>query len=392
MFFSPRKENKGGWLKKIFALGVVFFLSFVIVGYMTTMTPENRLSSNVISKWTSDINGSIFLHLLWMENRALKHHYEEEVQYDTLSKSMFHLLTSIKPNDFRSLLGNELPGFSRYDRDILIAGEGTNFTNLPVESTFPLEDVLEERQALYDEATEETKEQEDSTEETEQEQEELKNAVFIYNTHNRESFLPHLPDVTDRDLAHHGEVNVTKVSEQLKEELAKHGIGSVVDDTDIIGEVLVENDWEYWQSYRASRDVVTEAFQQHGELQYAFDIHRDSIPRESTTKEIEGEPHARIMFVIGEDNPAFEENYQLAESLHNGLEEKYPGLSRGVVQQGGASNDGIYNQDLSTNLLLLEVGGVDNTLDESYRSIKKLAEIFSNHYWDAEAVQGNEGG
>src|SRR5690606_32887968 len=155
----------------------------------------------------SDINSSIYLHLLGMENRAFMHVYEEENQSKTIINTMFQLVTSIKPNDFRSLLGNELPGFSRYDREILIAGEGTDYTNLPVESSFPLEDVLEERQAVY----EDDKEENGSEIEPPKNKEELENVVFIYNTHNRESFLPHLPDVTDPDLAHHREVNITKV-------------------------------------------------------------------------------------------------------------------------------------------------------------------------------------
>ena len=381
MFYS--KNNRSfGRVRKLLALAASFFLIFVIVGYMTTTPPANRLSSSMISKWTSDIDGSVFLNLLGMENRALMLHYEEHNQLHTLSKSLFQLVTSIKPQDFRSLLGNELPGFSRYDREILIAGEGTDYSNLPVESSFPLEDVLEERQAVYEE-------KEETEEAPPEEAEDLQDTVFIYNTHNREAFLPHLPDVDDSNLAHHGEINITKVSERMKEDLAKKGIGAIVDDTDIIGEVLLDRGWEYWKSYDASREVVAEAFSQHGDLKYAFDIHRDSMPRDVTTKEVNGEIYARIMFVIGQDNPSFQKNFELAESLHNKLEEKYPGLSRGVVPQGGANNNGVYNQDLSENLLVLEIGGVDNTLEETYRTVQALVDVFSDHYWEAEAVQGN---
>ena len=381
MFSFKRNHTPIRWINKILALAISLLLIFLLIGHLTTMNPANRVSSNLISNWTSDIDGLIFLHLLAMENRSLMTFYEEENQFGNFAKTLFQFVTSIKPNDFRSLLGNELLGFSRFDREILIAGEGTDYTNLPVESTFPLEDVLEEREAVFEE-------EEKEDEEVEEEQVELKNAVFIYNTHNRESFLPHLPDGDKPDRAQHSEVNITKISERLKEDLAKKGIGAIVDDTDIIGEMLVERGWEYWQSYQASREVVTEAFQQHQELEFAFDLHRDGIAREHTTKEINGEDYARIMFVIGEDNPSFKENFQLAESLHHLLEEKYPGISRGVIPQGGASNNGIYNQDLSDNILLLEIGGVENTLEEAYRTMEAFAEAFSEYYWDAEAVQG----
>lgn len=370
----------------------VFLVSLVIlfflIGFMTAGSSSYRLSSNAITNWTNDIDSSVFLRLLGMENRALLLVHEEENSFRSLSSTLFHLTTSIKPNDFRSLLGNELPGFSIFDTEILIAGEGTDYTNLPVESSFPLEDVLEDREAVYEEGDEEAGEREGSPEQGETKE----NVVFIYNTHNRESFLPHLPGISDPDSAHHDEVNITMVSKRLQQALAEKGIGAIVDETDIIGEVLVEKGWEYWQSYHASREVVSAALTEHKELQFTFDLHRDSIARELTTKNINGEDYARVMFVIGVDNPDSQKNTQLAKTLHEALEAKYPGLSRGVVPQGGAGNNGVYNQDLSENALLLEIGGIGNTLEEAYRTAEAIAEVFSDYYWDAEAVQGNGGG
>lgn len=369
--------------KKMFIL-TIFVICIVLLLLSTWNQTKYRMSSSLISSWTSDVDPTIFFHLLTMENRALRVAAEESSPFESLPSSLFHLVTSVKPNDFRSLLGNELPGFSIYDTEILIAGEGTDFTNLPVESSFPLEDVLEEREASYEE--EQSKEKKENPANEEQ-----RKVVFIYNTHNRESFLPHLPEVTNPNLAHHGEVNITLVSERSKQSLQEKGIGAIVDETDIIGEVLVQNKWEYWQSYQASRELVSEAFAQHKDLRYAIDIHRDGIPRDLTTKAIDGENYAKVMFVIGNENPAFKKNFQLAEDLHNRLEEKYPGISRGAVPQGGAGKNGVYNQDLTENALLLEIGGVGNTLEETYRTIDVIAEVFSEYYWDAEAVQGSGG-
>ena len=42
-----------------------------------------------------------------------------------------------------------------------------------------------------------------------------------------------------------------------------------------------------------------------------------------------------------------------------------------------------------SNAMLIEVGGVDNTLDELYNTIDVLTEAFSKYYWnDAEKVNG----
>lgn len=386
MSFHYKQQYKNKLPKKMGVFLVSLVVVFVLIGFMTAGNSSYRPSSNAITNWTNDIDSSIFLRLLGMENRALLLVHEEDNSFRSLSSTLFHLTTSVRPNDFRSLLGNELPGFSTFDTEILIAGEGTDYTNLPVESSFPLEDVLEDREAVYEEE-DETEEKEDTPEQSEM----TENVVFIYNTHNRESFLPHLPDIDDPDSAHHAEVNITKVSERLQQALAEKGIGAIVDQTDIIGEVLVEKGWEYWQSYDASREVVSAALSQHKDLKFTFDLHRDAIARESTTKNIDGEDYARVMFVVGEDNPNSKKNTQIAKNLHEALEAKYPGLSRGVVPQGGAGNDGIYNQDLSENALLLEIGGTGNTLEEAYRTADAIAEVFSDYYWDAEAVQGNGG-
>ncbi|MFD1850224.1 stage II sporulation protein P [Oceanobacillus bengalensis] len=381
---QPLKKRVAGLSKKSGLYVISIAVLFILIGLLTTAKPAYRISSDVISNWTSDIDGAVFLNLLGMENKAFNHAFSDENQLPSLSNSLFQIVTNLKPNDPRSLLGNEIPGFSIFDRDILIAGEGTDYTNLPIESSPPLEEVLKDREAVMDEPEEAEHKPDENMRSTGE-----RDVVFIYNTHNRESFLPHLPGEDNPDLAQHDEVNISLVSERLAKALETKGIGTEVDDTDIIGSVLPENNMEYWQSYDASRDVVEEAFATNEDIQYVFDIHRDALRKEQTTTEIDGESYARIMFVYGNENPNYEKNMELASKIHDLVEEKYPGLSRGVVKQGGAGNNGVYNQDLSENSVLIEFGGVDNNLEELYRSADALAEVFSEFYWDAESVNAN---
>ncbi|NAP01655.1 stage II sporulation protein P, partial [Halomonas sp. MG34] len=128
------------------------------------------------------------------------------------------------------------------------------------------------------------------------------------------------------------------------------------------------------------------------EIQYVFDLHRDSIAREKTTKKLNGENYARIMFVVGLEHPNHEKNLKVATELHHLIEKKYPGLSRGVITKAGAGVNGIYNQDLTENALLVEVGGVGNNMDELYRSADAIADVFGEFYWDAEKVDANAEG
>ncbi|WP_339228181.1 stage II sporulation protein P [Oceanobacillus sp. FSL K6-2867] len=385
-------QNVRGIYRKSGLYLISILVLFVSIGILTTVQPAYRFSSSLLTEWTRDIDGFVFYNLLSMENRAFKQAFPEDRQLPKLSSVLFQVATNLKPDDPRSLLGNEIPGFSIYDRQILIAGEGTNYTNLPFESSPPLEEVLRDREALIDDPKEgkaqneeePKKDTEDKTPATDD-----KKVVYIYNTHTRESFLPHLPDVTDPDLAFHGEVNITKVSDHLAKALEDKGIGAQVEDADI-DKVLNDKGMNRSQAYDASREFVEEAIAMNDEIRYVFDLHRDSVRKDVTTKEINGKSYARIMFVVGMEHPEHEKNIKIASELHDLIEEKYPGLSRGVVPKQGSGVDGIYNQDLSQNAVLIEMGGVDNNLDELYRSADAVADIFSDYYWDAEEVQANE--
>ncbi|MDX8045932.1 stage II sporulation protein P [Gracilibacillus sp. S3-1-1] len=366
-----------------------FFLMFIIVGMLTSIDPNYRVASNTVKQWTTNVTQEHFLSLMIMENRLFEEALPDDTPPIDMWKVAFELGTNVRMHDVRSLLGREIPGFEMYDQQILIAGEGTDYTNLTVESTPPLDIVLEEREATPVDDEQKEKPEEEDTEEQEKTTED-KNVVYIYNTHNRESFLPHLPDTDDPNDAFHHEVNIMNISNQLAKDLAHYGIGSEVDDTDI-GEILNERGWNYSSdSYTASKEVVEAALTNNNDVRYVFDLHRDSVREDVTTTEIDGEKYARIMFVIGGDNPEHEKNYALANELHNLLEEKYHGLSRGVIMYEGAGRNGVYNQDVSENALTIEMGGVDNTMEELYNTSEVFAEIFSEYYWDAEAVSAND--
>jgi stage II sporulation protein P len=94
------------------------------------------------------------------------------------------------------------------------------------------------------------------------------------------------------------------------------------------------------------------------------------------------------MFIVGTGNRNHERNTQLAKALNDLIDKKYPGVSRGVLQKDFSSGNGIYNQDLSGQAILMEIGGVDNTTEELNRSIDILAEACSEYYWQAEQVNG----
>lgn len=377
-------------LKLLGSMLLFIFLIFSVSGAITSLKPELRPSSSSLNSAATFITGEMLYKLMGMENHLFTAGMESS-DSQSLSNALFKLSTNINLNDPRSLLGRELPAFSVFDTQILVAGEGTNYTNMPIESSPPLEVLQAEQEATLQNVDE--IEKAGSGDETPPPAQTTgdKNVVYLYFTHNTESYLPYLKGVTDPDRAFHSKINVTQIGDKLKADLEKKGIGTIVDKTDIQAK-LNERDWKYGQSYQASREVVAAATSTDRNLSYLIDIHRDSQRKDNTTKEINGESYAKLAFVIGGNHANFEKNQAFATELHNRLEEKYKGLSRGVMTKRGAGTNGRFNQDLSENAILIEFGGVDNTFEELNRSAAALAEVFSEYYWQAEEVNKTEDG
>lgn len=368
-------------VKAAFTFFAALLSVFSLVGILTTFQNEYRLSSNSVNKATKNISGAVLYHLFTMENKLFLKEEPKDIRVPSLNEVLFQFATNIKMKDQRSLLGREIPGFSIYDGYILVAGKGTNYTNLPIESEPPKEVLSKEKEApLKNTKDLETEKKQNPPLSTNEKQ-----TVYLYFTHTHESYLPYLNGVNDPDAAQNSKLNVTKVGEILKSKLEDKGIGTYVDKTDIV-DLLNKRGWDYGLAYQESRQVVASAMKRHRDLQYFIDIHRDSQRKNATTTRIHGKSYAKIAFIIGAEHPNYEKNAALATELHKRLEKKYPGLSRGVIVKQGKNTNGKFNQDLSDKAFLIEVGGVDNTMDEITRACEAFADAFSDYYWQAEKV------
>ena len=213
----------------------------------------------------------------------------------------------------------------------------------------------------------------------------IPNKVLLYFTHSRESFLPYLPETKDPNKAHHSKVNVTQMGPVIKTALEKRGVGTVVDSTDVVGN-LKDSGLDYWEAYDESRKVVQKAMGSTPELTYLVDVHRDSVRGDVTTLKHEGKSYAKVAFVVGGEHEQSEKNLALAKNVHDELNNRIPGISRGVYVKAGAGTNGKFNQDLSAKSLLLELGGVDNTFEELHLSADLFAEVLAGIVLEAEAV------
>ncbi|CAG7634720.1 stage II sporulation protein P [Paenibacillus allorhizosphaerae] len=370
---------------------LIFFILLGLLGYIqskvTSTTPSSSmkgLASSVSSRFFMDMMGMEVPHLN-TDRKAFT------FSQSNVSGFLFSLLTDLNPKDPRTLIAREVPGMAQ-DRAVLLSPSG--FAADSPEDYTPRSDVFNP-QNLGDAGSITANPGAPANEKAGEVQGPSiphpvasppitagKNVAFIYQTHNQESYLPELPGVKDPDKAYDPKKNVTQVGLRLAQMLEKEGIGAVHSDKNY---PAIEKGFNYYYSYKYSMKTLQEAISGHPDLKFYFDIHRDSQRRDKTTANINGKDYAQVYFIIGGKNPNWKQNYEFAEQIHQVLDTKYPGLSKGIHAKSGEGN-GVYNQNYSENSVLIEVGGVDNSLEECYRTADALSVAISQVILNAEKV------
>ena len=191
--------------------------------------------------------------------------------------------------------------------------------------------------------------------------------VYIYNSHPTEEYAS--------NLSFSFRPNVTMVNSILKSRFEKSGIDSYIEDRSV-EDLLNHNNWNYASSYKASRIYLEEAKSKYSSLEYFIDVHRDSLRHDRTTVSFNNKNYATLLFLIGLENPNYLDNIEFTERIVSKINERYPGICKGIMQKGGPGNNGVYNQDFSKHLILLEVGGEENTIAEVLNSTLAFSECF----------------
>ena len=192
--------------------------------------------------------------------------------------------------------------------------------------------------------------------------------VYIYNTHQLEEYNSTLFN------SYNIVPNVMIASYTLREYLIDKGINTIVE-TNNIKEYLNNNGLTYYHSYRATKHYMKQAIEKYPTLNYFIDLHRDSANINVTLLEANNKRYARVLFVIGTDNPYYEKNLSITNEINSKMEKKLPGISRGIMKTGDGSGDYVFNQDLHPNMILLEMGGVDNTIEEVYNTLEVVSDV-----------------
>ena len=192
--------------------------------------------------------------------------------------------------------------------------------------------------------------------------------VYIYNTHQKETYS---------DDALNLNPSVLDAAHTLRDYLEELDIQTYVEDSDFY-ELLALNNWDYNNLYKVSRFYLEDAMKRYKNIKLYIDLHRDSVKHDISTITIGDDAYAKTLFVVGLSHDNYKKNLEIAKKLNTLLSSK-KNITRGILQKSAANANGIYNQDLSENVILIEVGGYQNDFIEVSNTLKVLATVIKEY-------------
>ncbi|ATD56196.1 stage II sporulation protein P [Clostridium chauvoei] len=189
--------------------------------------------------------------------------------------------------------------------------------------------------------------------------------VLIYHTHTMEYYAEAGKETTDSNF------NVVGVGDILAKELEEgYGISVIHDKTN--------HSLEYNDSYLRSEETLKSYLNKYGDFKLVIDLHRDSLdPGKRVTGELNGQELAKFMFVRTENSPRYAANEALTDKLYGISTSLYPEITRKIMTYEIGKN--AFNQGLSDNSILIEVGFNTNTAQEAKLTAKYIARVLAEH-------------
>ena len=221
--------------------------------------------------------------------------------------------------------------------------------------------------------------------------------VLIYHTHTTEAYTPtqKYPYVACGEWrTRQNDRNVVALGEKLTQLLSqKYGIATLHDTTDHEPPRLNT-------AYERSLVTMLKYKEQYPSLTMFIDIHRDAYGSSASGGKdyvvIDGKEVARMMFVVGtgegatgtgyNEMPDFASNYALAKKISERLAQFDSRLVREIRVKKGR-----YNQHVSSQCLLVEIGHNANTFEQAQNAVDYLAQAIADvagvEYEQADSVQ-----
>lgn len=200
--------------------------------------------------------------------------------------------------------------------------------------------------------------------------------MLIYHSHAGETYS----DSPEGNYhSQNKEKSVIEVGTLLTEQLSKKGWA--------IAHSTKYHDYpDFTKSYASSLETVKSMLNNYKNINIAIDLHRDGRDLKTETdiqKEHErmsttynGEKVAKFFFVVGMKNPNLQQVKSLAEDITKFAKSKYPELVLPVVEH----KYGKFNQYMTKNHMLIEIGSNGTSSDEAKASVKYVAEILDEYF------------
>ena len=191
--------------------------------------------------------------------------------------------------------------------------------------------------------------------------------VLIYHTHATESFKDKTNKGTYR--SRNNNENMVAVGKEMVNVLKnEYGIESIHD--------TAQHDYpSYNTAYDNSLKSAEKILKDNPSIKYVFDIHRDGLPSSNNNVKYKAKVGstnvAKVMIVLGMDHKNSGKNLKFADKVNNQFDKMYPSICLGVTKREPYR----YNQWLSSNSILFEVGSNLNNLQDSKNTAKLMGRV-----------------
>ena len=184
-------------------------------------------------------------------------------------------------------------------------------------------------------------------------------SIYIYSTHQEE--------------AYQDKGTVVEASHYLQSLLQEMGYEVLVEERKI-NDYLNQHQLTYNESYQASYYYLNDTLQTQS-FDLIIDFHRDSIERSLSVFNDGKKQYAKLMFVIGGSN----ENVTQLETLATNLRQCIDAYAPGIMRYNMTREPAYYNQHVSNQMVLIEVGSETNQYQEVLNSIELIAKGINDY-------------
>ena len=183
----------------------------------------------------------------------------------------------------------------------------------------------------------------------------------LYCTHTDESYVK-----GDGTEAKPEDGGILDVANSLTEALKKRGVDAVVDDT--------PHDPHDAGAYRRSRSSAMNLMESV-RPDLLLDIHRDGVPDAKEYEEnIKGDQVSKCRFVLGRGNQNRQANEETVKKLKRIADDLHPGLIKDIYIGKGS-----YNQDLTPNSMIIEVGTHTIEKEKALKTTDYIADVIAEY-------------